>query len=258
MPLAPIAAGVALLALYVALLSWLGLGWPLIALAVVAPLGYAIFKVRRVQRTLARVQGHLRAGEPEPMLALVESELHRRKSLMARVPLLIFKASGQSMRGDWRGAMETLDGVDLEALRRPGAEVWLYGYLGTRFECLIFLERTEEARRIYERELLPLCEGSPALRDAAPALEMARAHLAFSDGELAAARASFVRLLGDERVPPAGSAVFHYFLGRIERETGADAAAEDHFARAAALAPRTWIPAGIHVLGEAPPNSRLG
>jgi hypothetical protein len=55
----------------------------------------------------------------------------------------------------------------------------------------------------------------------------------------------FVRLVRDTRIPPPSRAVFHYFIARIYHAQGQWNPADQHFAEAARLAPKTWIPAGI-------------
>lgn len=240
----------AMVLLVALILRWSG-GLTPQALAAAVALAALTFYLgaRRARQTLARIQYHLAVGEPDKLLALVDRQLRHRRSPAARGPLLVFRAAGQSMQGDWEGALATLDEVDPEAMPEPGRAVWQFGYWGARFGCLVFTERIEEARRVLEQHIEPLA-GTEELRHAGDAVTAARAELAFCDGEYERARPIFERLVADGRVPPASRAVFHYFLGRIADEEGEGGQARRHFSRAVALAPRTWIPAGIRVLNE--------
>lgn len=219
----------------------------ILLLAAVILAGTFWLGMRRARWVFARMQHHLGAGQPEPLLALVDRALRHRKTPSTRGPLLVFRAAGLSMRGDWDEAERVLDEVDPEAMPEPGKEVWQFGYWGARFGCAIFTERIEAARHILQRRIEPL-SSSERLRGAGHAIEAARAELWFCEGEHERARPVFERLVDQEGVPAASRAVFHYFLGRIAADAGEVDDAERHFARAEALAPETWLPAGIQAL----------
>lgn len=218
--------------------------WPLMGLAALV-LASAIIVVWRQMSTLRRLQLLLGEGRPDPMLRIVRRRLRYRGGGKNRGPLLVFEAAALSMKGDWERGLEVLDSIDLEAdLPAEDRASWQLSYHGTRFSCLLFLERIEEARELFDREIAP----SAGDANAGLAAEAMEAELWFCEGARSRAEAVFERLVGDYRIPASARAVFHYFLGRIHRDRGEREASDAQFQRARQIAGDTWIPAGIEAI----------
>ena len=199
------------------------------------------------RRNLVKIYSYLALGRPDELLALIEPRLAKRRSAELRGPLIVFKAAALSMQGKFDEGLATLKEIKPSELPEPGKKAWQFGYYSAMMSCLLFSERVEEARRIFEDEMEPLAEDE-TMRGTQRALDAYRAELSFCDGDLDAARPVFERLVGDVTMPPASRAMFHYFLGRIHSEEDRPEDSEKHFELAVHLGRYTWIPAGIEAL----------
>ncbi len=216
------------------------------ALSLIAALlvSTAVVGFLRGRRTLARIQELIALGDPEPLLALVRRKLRYARSGPNRGPLRVFEAVGLSMKGEWAAALEVLGQVDAAALPDRGRAVWEFGYHAARFSCLVFTECLDEARAVL-RDHIERLAATPELPPAGDAVQACRAMMWFCDGDHDRAMSVFAALVRDTRIPPSSRAVFHYFIGRIYHAGGKWNASEQHFAEAARLGPKTWVPAGI-------------
>lgn len=218
--------------------------WPVVTLAALA-VSAAVMVLWRAAGALRRLQQLLAEGRPDPMLRIVRRRLRYRGGGRNRGPLLVFKAAALSMKGEWERGLEVLDEIDPAAdLPEERRLHWELATFSTRFSCLIFLERIDEARALYEAEIAPRADDA----DAKLAAEAMEAELWFCEGARGEARTVFERLVGDYRLPASARAVFHYFLGRIYRGGGDREASDAQFERARQIAGKTWIPAGIDAI----------
>jgi tetratricopeptide (TPR) repeat protein len=200
----------------------------------------------RGRRALARIHELIALGEPDKLLSLVRWQLRYARSGPNRGPLKVFEAVALSMKGDFSRALQSLDAVNPGAM--PEA-IWQFGYYTARFGCYVFLERLDEARAILGDHIERLAAGGE-LPSADDAIAGSRAMMWFCDGDQPRAMEVFARLVRDTRIPPPSRAVFHYFIGRVYHADGKWSAADQHFAEAAKLGPKTWIPSGIEAFRD--------
>jgi tetratricopeptide (TPR) repeat protein len=213
-----------------------------IAAILVATVGVAFM---RAFSALNRLQNLLIEGNPNPMLRIIRRRLRYRGGGRDRGPLLIYQAAAYSMKGEWEKGLVVLDEIDPAEDLATGddkqRQAWELAYHSSRFSCLIFLERIDEARAVFDAELAG-CGDSPETELAVRAME---AELWFCEGKRSQAAEVFEEIVGNYRLPPSSRAVFHYFLGRIYRDRGERDASEQQFDRARELAGKTWIADGI-------------
>ena len=224
-----------------------GAGWPIAAIAAVL-VATVVIAFSRAFSALTRLQSFLIEGRPDPMLRIIRRRLRYRGGGRARGPLLIYQAAALSMKGEWEKGLLVLDEIDLEsdleAVVPEQRPAWRLSYHSTRFSCLIFLERIDQARELFDRELARLRDRD----ETGLAIRAMEAELWFCEGADSRAERVFEEIVGDHRLPPSSRAVFHYFLGRIYRRRGERDDSEQQFDRARELGGKTWIADGIAAL----------
>lgn len=225
-------------------------GWTMAVIAAVL-VATVVVVFWRAFSALNRLQNLLVEGRPDPMLRMIRRRLRYRGGGRARGPLLIYQAAALSMKGEWEKGLVALDQIDLdrdleavETKESGQRSAWELAYHSTRLSCLIFLERIDEARELFDRELAPRADREEA-RLAVRAME---AELWFCEGAHRRAERVFEDIVGDYRLPPSSRAVFHYFLGRIYRARGERDDSDAQFDRACELGGKTWIAEGIAAL----------
>lgn len=203
----------------------------------------------RAVSALTRLQNYLIEGNPDPMLRIIRRRLRYRGGGRHRLPLVIYQGAAYSMKGEFAEGLEALDALDLETELEAvegdrQRKIWELAYHSTRLSCLIFLERIDEARELFDRELA----GRRDSPEAELAVRAVEAELWFCEDRRRDAEKVFSEIVGDHRLPPSSRAVFHYFLGRIYRDSGDRDASEEQFDRARDLGGKTWIADGIAAL----------
>ncbi len=194
----------------------------------------------------------LTEGRPKPMLRIIRRKLRYLRNDLRneedRSALLLYRAAAESMDGRFEDGLATLSELN-EAnvvLDQPTGEreSWTFSVASTRFSCLLFAERIEEARALFDDKLASFRSREATLAT----IESMEAQLDYCEGEHIRAERVFEKLTDDTHAAPAARAVFHYFLGRIYADRGQTDKADEEFREARKLAPKTWIPAGITAL----------
>jgi tetratricopeptide (TPR) repeat protein len=221
-----------------------GNGWIMVTIAAIL-VATVVVAFMRAFSALNRLQNFLIEGNPKPMLRIIRRRLRYRGGGRDRGALLIYQAAAYSMKGEWEKGLVALDEIDLDSDFAAASDsqraAWDLAYHSSRFSCLIFLERFEEARELFDAELADRAE-SPETELAVRAME---AELWFCEDRRSQAERVFEEIVGNHRLPPSSRAVFHYFLGRIYRDRGKRDDSEAQFDRARELGGKTWIADGI-------------
>jgi len=196
---------------------------------------------------LTRLQALLVEGRPRPMLRIARRRLRYRGGGNDRAPLLIYQAAAYSLNGEFEKGLLALDAITVpKDLPREDRDSWRLAYDSTRFSCLLFGEKIEEAREHFETAMSKY----KSIAELETSLKSMEAQLHYCEGEHIKAERVFETIIEESRTPPAARAVFHYFLGRIYADRGQSERAAERFESARVLAPKTWIPAGIDALKE--------
>lgn len=246
-------------------MAWLKRRWPILVVAIACGLflaqseasvpvkviaalvcagGVLAWNTVRNLRAHTTVNRLAALGQPEAMLAVVESELAASSSAQVQVPFTIYKATALALQGLWTEALALLDQVQPAEIGGAPGRTWRFLHACQRVHCLCLVGRGDEAEELLRDELEPFARTVPS-----PATEVivkeSRAKVACVQGRHEDSRSGFERLLEDQRMTPVSRAVYHYFLAltieAVDNADGADDTAAQHRARAAELAPDTFM-----------------
>ena len=184
-----------------------GGSWPLVAITAVIT-ATAVIVFRRSLAGLSQLQSLLLEGRPAPMLRIARRRLRYRGGGRNRAPLLIYQAAAYSMTGDFEKGLLALDDIDVPAdFPEDDRESWAFAYASTRFSCLLFAEKIEAARVLYDDELAAYAS-RPGL---ATTIEAMEGELFYCEGEHIKAERILETLVSETKTAPAARGVFLLF-----------------------------------------------
>jgi hypothetical protein len=228
---------------------WVALGAFLVVMGL-----WLAFRRLQMHASATRLIG---AGQADEVIELARGQLEWRRTERGKAPFRIYLAWGYLLRGD----LDEADRVLGQAAPGRAAldRLWATAKIAALVERgtggmspvrTVEPDTVGEARRVYDRHIAPLLVGAPA-----PAVKLladeASAKLRFAEGDAAGARPIFEKLCKEIRLGPASRAMAHWYAARCALVTGDRAGAAAHLDKAAALAPKTFLPVAVAALRAA-------
>jgi len=197
----------------------------------------------RELRLHAIASRHAAVGEPDELLVLADKQIAGRMRAGGRVPFQVYRAVAFELKGDREAATAALAAVQFDLLTPKSRRGWTALAAATKVNLLAQADDAAGARRAFEDELRVAMKGVPG-PGAEIILREAEARVLLVEGKHDDARAMFEVLAKDIRLGPATRGACKYFIGKCLEATD-PAAAQEAYAAAAKLAPRTWIAGAI-------------
>jgi tetratricopeptide (TPR) repeat protein len=194
-----------------------------------------VFRVLMQHAALSRA---VAVGDADRVLELAEEQLAGRRGDAARAPLLIYRALGHEIRGEWPAVLATLDEARPQAVRGAAGRRWRLLAASSRVASLIETGRTAEAREVLDRDLLPNAPAADHRTEAAAYLAamLARGRVLAAEGAFDEALPLLQRVIDDVRSSDRARSLAHHAAARCAEARGETDSAARHRDRAARIA----------------------
>jgi hypothetical protein len=201
-------------------------------------LGFVLFLWFGFRRLKLHAQASRLAGvgDPDGLLALVDTERRRSLTEGGRRPLHIHAAIAHNLKGDWAAARRELDASGYLTQKGRRGRGWAAVAAATDVTTRTEQGDVKGARASYEK-LVPYAAIAPLGGMDLVAREC-EARLLLAEGEPAKARERIAPLAKNVRLSDATRAQVHALLARAATALGEAEVAAEHAAKAKALAPK--------------------
>lgn len=208
-----------------------GKAWESVGLGFVFVLWF-LFRVLTEHAAISRA---VVVGDAARVLELADHQLRRWHRAGVRARLHVCRALAFEIRGEWASALAALDRPEVA----NAAATWRHIAATVRVAALVETGRVADARAAYDAILTDRL----AMFDStlAPLARLAEGRLRWAEGDLDGAAAVLAKLVDDVRAGAGTRGAAHHYAALVAEARGDAAAAARHHARAAELAPASWV-----------------